>query len=370
MRVAHIIDSLNWGGAQKLQVTFAQAAQARGIPWTIINLRHYPNTPIPAELGALGVRVIDCFAPTMLDPQRVAQLTALLRRERFTVVQTHLLYANILGALTGRLSGTPVVATMHSVGFDPRHDHPAKQWLEAQAIRFAAHRIVAVGYLVADVHRARLGNRAIDIMPNAVMLPPPLAPAQRAALRAQIVGDGARPILISVGRFSPPKAYGDLVTAFAELHKTHPAVALVIAGDGALFEAVAAQVADLGLREHVRLLGARTDVPALLAASDVYVSSSHWEGLPLTTLEAMAAGLPVVATDVGDVARVVTPETGVIVPPREPARLTAALRALLADPGRQRAMGDAARAHVARQYNVDAWFERYMALYRAVGRKS
>jgi glycosyltransferase involved in cell wall biosynthesis len=117
------------------------------------------------------------------------------------------------------------------------------------------------------------------------------------------------------------------------------------------------------LQHHVRLLGARNDVPQLLSASDVYVSASHWEGLPLTVLEAMAAGLPIVATGVGDVPRVVVAGTGVIVPPRDPSALAKALRNLLAEPERMRVMGQTAQAHIARHFNSTVWLDNLLAVY-------
>jgi glycosyltransferase involved in cell wall biosynthesis len=363
MRIAHIIDLLNWGGAQKLEVTFAAAARARRLDFTVISLRHDANTPIPDELTALGARVVTFPARHLFDPVRIGRIAGFLRRERFDVAQTHLAYANIIGILAGRLAGVPVVATLHSVGFDRRHDHPLKQAIEALAIRFGARRIVAVGAVVAHTHYARLGGRAIDVIQNAVPLPPPLTPTQRSDLRAQLLADVSQPLLISVGRFSPPKGYGDLVAAFAELHHLHPTARLIIVGDGALRAEVEAQIAELGLQHHVRLLGARNDVPQLLSASDVYVSASHWEGLPLTVLEAMAAGLPIVATGVGDVPRVVVAGTGVIVPPRDPSALAKALRNLLAEPERMRVMGQTAQAHIARHFNSTVWLDNLLAVY-------
>jgi glycosyltransferase involved in cell wall biosynthesis len=112
------------------------------------------------------------------------------------------------------------------------------------------------------------------------------------------------------------------------------------------------------------LAGERNDVPQLLASSDVYASSSHREGLPLTVLEAMMAGLPVVATSVGDVPNVVTNETGVVVPPHHPEELAAALEELLKNPEKRQAMGKAAQQRALREYSVDAWMKKHVALYQ------
>jgi glycosyltransferase involved in cell wall biosynthesis len=359
-----MIDSLAVGGTQKMQVTLAAAARARNIPLTIISLGHDRNTPLPDALRALGARVWTFPARHLLDPQRLWRLVRVLRGERFAVLHTHLTYANIVGTLVGRLVGVPVVASLRS---EAPFERPAIHRLEMWLLRHAAQQVMAVGQAVATAHREPLRHRPIRVVPNAVYPIPPLSPAERTAVRTGLVGNPARPVLISVGRLEPPKGFPDLLQAFAALRATHPAACLVIIGDGALRAQLAAQIAALHLEGHARLLGMRHDVPRLLAASDIYVSASHWEGLPVSILEAMAAGLPIVATTVGSLPQVVVAGTGVLVPPQAPARLTSALQALLEHPARQHACGVAARAHVAHTYSPDAWFEQLLRLYQSVG---
>jgi len=131
-----------------------------------------------------------------------------------------------------------------------------------------------------------------------------------------------------------------------------------------LFEDIRSLISRLSLEKNVLLLGARQDVPRLLAASDLYVSSSHWEGLPLAILEAMMAGLPVVATDVGDIPRLITADTGLVIPPHQPRAIAEAIAELLRDPGQLREMGAAARARAMQDYSPRVWMERLLNLYR------
>lgn len=364
MRVAQLIDSLHVGGAEKLQVTFAQVARARDMSVSVIRLRYHEGAPIPAQLEALGAQVMTFTGRGMADPQRLWRLVRFLRQGRFDVLQTHLTYSNILGTLAGRLAGIPVVATLHSVALDPIH-RPAIHQLEARLLRFGPSRVIAVGYAVAELHRPRIG-REIRVIPNAVSEVPPLAPAERAALRREVTGDEARPLLICVGRLTPLKGYPDLIRAFAMLRESHPSAALAIVGGGRLHEELAAQIETLGLSGHAFLLGSRDDVPRLLRASDLYVSASHLEGLPLSILEAMMAGLPVVATSVGDVPRVLVSGTGTTVPPQQPEQLAQAMRAMLDEPEQMRAMGAAGQAHATRHYSLNAWMDQLVALYAEV----
>jgi glycosyltransferase involved in cell wall biosynthesis len=185
-------------------------------------------------------------------------------------------------------------------------------------------------------------------------------------VRTELVGDDSRPLLISVGRLTPQKGGSDLLTAFAHVCETHPEAALIIVGDGSDLETLAEQIKALGLTNHAWLLGARSDVPRLLAASDLYVSASLFEGLPVAMLEAMAAGLPVAATDAGDVPLVVTPHAGVVVPRGEPMRLAQAFEQLLNNRKQLPEMGRAAREHVALHYSPAAWLDQLLTLYSEV----
>lgn len=362
MRIAHLIDSLYWGGAQKLEVTFAAQARAHAFPFTLVSLRRDENTPIPSELDALGARIFLFPSRRLLDPMRIARLVRFVRRERLSLVHTHLLYANIIGAIVGRLAGVPVVSTLHSAGTDARKDHALKLTLEGWTLRFLTQRVVAVGDVVANAHAARLGGRSVSIIPNAVDIPTPLAPAERTVIREQVIGDASRPVMIAVGRLTAAKGYLDLLDAFDLVHREHPNAVLLIVGAGDMQREIKARIQSLGV--DARLLGARNDVPRLLAASDLFVSSSHWEGLQLTLLEAMASGLPVVVTSVGEAPRVLTDSNGVLVPPREPVELARAINGLLDDPARARALGEQARLDVTRRFNAAVWFERHIALYR------
>jgi glycosyltransferase involved in cell wall biosynthesis len=173
-------------------------------------------------------------------------------------------------------------------------------------------------------------------------------------------------MLISVGRLSRQKAFADLITAFTTVRQKYPTAVLVIVGGGQTRAELVAQIQSLGLEGHVFLLGFRNDVPALLAASDLFVSSSHWEGIPIAILEAMSAGLPVVATEVGDVPLIVNEASGFIVPPAQPMRLADAITTLLADPDQRRKMGAAARLHVLQNYSPEVWAGKLCDLYLEV----
>jgi glycosyltransferase involved in cell wall biosynthesis len=311
----------------------------------------------------LGARVLYYPAEHLLDVGRLWRIYRFLRREQFDVVHAHLTYANIIGTLTGRLAGIPTIASLRNQSVD---QNPIRAGLETWLLRHWADRVMAVGHATAAAHQARLRGQQIDPIPSAVPIFSPLPPPERAALRADLIGQTDRPLLISVGRLHPQKGYDDLFEAFARLHAIHPEVMLVIAGGGELQPALSNQIKARGLENAIRLLGPRNDVPRLLAASDLFVSASHWEGLPVSVLEAMAAGLPVVATEVSDVPRVVTEGTGLLVPPHQPDKLAEAMFTLLENPAQRKAFGAAAQKHIAHNHAPAVWGDKIMALYNSL----
>lgn len=366
MRVVHIIDTLQVGGAQKLLIHLARETSDQPFEWTIASLGEV-SPSIESELAEFGVRVVELAAPRLVSLPRFRRLESILREGSFDVIHTHLDYANILGAIVGKKTGIPVVATLHNTRPGKRHGDALRSRLEAWALRRGATRIIAVGWVVAEAHADRLRGVPMEVLPNAVARGEKLNEAERYDLRVEMTGDPDRLILAAVGRLAVQKGYDNLLEAFASVRRTHREPALVIAGTGDLQADLERDIVRLGLEGQARLLGLRHDVPRLLAAADLFVSASHWEGLPLAALEAMAAGLPVVATSVGDLPRVVSEDVGVLVPSERPDELAKALRVLLDDPQRRQNLGTAARAHVEKNYAAGPWVDRLLELYEDIG---
>ena len=362
MKIVQIIDKLTVGGAQRLLITFAREVQHRDVDLTVVVLWSNPRQTLVDELERVGARVTIMPATRSTDLKRLSQLIRFFRHERFDVICTHLFQAGILGAILGKVTNTPVVSILHNISM-PNGNLRSRVW--RSMIRRGSSRVVAVGAMVAEAHQNWLLPTSCDVLPNPVEPIESLSAATRAEIRSELLGSHGDTLVLSVGIVSPQKAYVDLVEAISELCKKNNRIVLAIVGGGRDHNVavVKAKIDELGLGDNVILLGMRDDVQMLLGAADLFVSSSHWEGLPIAVLEAMAAGLPIVATSVGDVPRAVVEGTGLLVPPAQPEALRGAIRQLLDNPELRVEFGEAAKRFVTQHHDPTVWVDRQLALF-------
>ena len=361
MYIIQMINALRVGGAEKLIATFAQVAQKKDIKLGVITLRQ--NTPeLVAQIESYGAKVVAFNHRKIQSGRRFFNLVQFLRHEKPDIIHTHLTMATILGSASGSLSGVPVVTSLHNTNMSTSNKFLLSS-IETFMLRYVIKHVIAVGWHTAVIHQPRLRKKQIDVIPNAVVVPAPASPAAILETRSKLTGDSKLPILLSVNRLELQKGIFDLIGGFALIHQRYPDVRLVIAGSGSLENRIKARIDEAGLAQSVHMLGLRQDIPDLLAASDIFVSAAHWEGLPVASLEAMAAGRPLVATAVGDLPRVIIPGTGLLVPSHDPTALAAGISCLLDDPALGEKIGKAARNHVIHNYSADVWVDRLLGIY-------
>jgi L-malate glycosyltransferase len=317
------------------------------------------------------VRIVTFPFPNLFSPGSFLKLVKFLRAEKFDLLHAYLTYSNIVGSLAGALSGTPTIASLRNADFERKAYSPQRAFLETFMMRHVATRVMANGLVVGEFARQRLKNsRLVDIIPNAVDFVPAISQTEREILRQELTGDSKRPLILSVGRLTQAKGFFDLLEAFAVVHAQSPAAALVIAGRGKLIDGLTTRMQELGLTGSVFLLGMRNDVPRLLNAADIYVNSSHWEGTPVSVLEAMAASLPVVATKVGESPHLLDEGAGLLVSPHQPQELAAALISLLASPEKCAQLAQSAHERVCRYYSRETWSRSLLDLYAQITPKA
>ncbi len=292
---------------------------------------------------------------------QILRLAAFIARERVELVHANDFYANVLAVPAARLARVKVICSR----FDLGHWYSrAMHVLEALVCR-AAEAVYVNANAVRDllVEEEGIAPERVRVVHNGIDLRA-FDEAQRKPLDAPV--PEGRPTIAMVGNLYPVKGYLDLIAAVAALRRQVPDVLVLCAGEGPMRPAIEQQIAFHGLRDTVMLLGHRLDVPALLARAQVACLPSHMEALPNAVIEAMAAGLPVVATAVGgNVELVAEGVTGHLVPAHQPGALSERLAGLLREPERAEALGAAGRKHVEADLTLMAMSRRTGDLYRA-----
>ncbi len=359
VRVAHVAESLEMGGLEKLLVEFARHADRTRFELRFVTLgeRGY----LADEIESLGWPVHALGMLPGLKPRAVLRLARLFRRERVGVVHTHsegpLLYATPAARLAG------VRGLIHTRHHGPDLGNNSTRARRAVAIvsRWVDRMVcVADDGARACVTEGVAASRVVTVW-NGIDL-------------ARFAYSGPRPggPAVIVARLVPEKDHATLLHAWALVARVEPEFRLEIAGDGPLMGDLVETAGALGLRDRVTFLGRVDDVPGLLGRAGMLVLSSRLEGISLTLLEAMARGLPVVATRVGGNPEVVVDgETGRLVPAGSPADLAGAVVSLHRDPAAAVRMGVAGRGRAEAHFDVRrtlATYERFYEQTRVTGR--
>ncbi len=388
LRVLQVISDLDVGGGQEVVRTLSRYLPEVGCLPVVVTLR---DGPLRADLERMGVTVevvqgrtrslasLPAAIGELLRLRR--DLVAIVARHRSEIIQTHLLRALDFLILTLRQEPTVrrVFWTFHNARLDLRSDQvSAQRWLLGPKrlvyrllYRAGARHVdgmIAVSDDVAEAVRSsfRPPTGKLLTIANGVDLERYGRPVDRSAVLDRVGIPSEARVLIVVAKLMPQKGHAILLRALAPLLKRFPDLHVLIVGDGPLRESLIATIERLPAPQRIRLVGNRLDVNDLLAASDLFVLPSLWEGLPMALLEAMASGLPVVATKVSGSSQVVVDnKTGFLVPPGDVNRLAAAIATMLGDPERARLMAEAGLERVRRLYSGRAQAARHAEIYGA-----
>ena len=355
------------GGVAEHVLELALGLRAHGHEPVVLGPASLQTRPRLAAAGAV-VRTLPLrrdYGHPHHDGAALVALTRELRRGDFELVHGHAAKGGVLARLAGRAAGVPAVYTPHCLPFVGEVS-PARQRFGRLAERALAPLSAAIVCVCEDERRvaldAGIGPAArLRVVHNGCPVPAPSLEPDPALLALRARG----PVVAAISVLRRQKRLDVLLDAVPAVLRAVPEATVAIVGDGPERAALLAHAADLGLANEPRLAWVPFVAPASrhLLAADLYVLSSAWEAFPIGVLEALACGVPQVATDVGGTREAVAEDTGVLVPPGEPARLAAAIVELLRDADRRARMAAASRERHAARFGVEAKVAGTAAVY-------
>lgn len=368
IRVLHIIDTAGPGGAETVflqtstrldSARFQSAAVIGGAGWLAEQLKETGLQPhvVPAK-GSFNVRYL-------------SMLLRLARQHKSDVIVAHLYGSSIYASLVGALLSIPVVSVLH--GQSDVHDSERFSAAKAAIVRRGSRRVIFVSERLRDHLRPRLGltHAQCVVIPNGVDVEG-FRPGRDRSLRVELGLTDDTPLIGAIGNVREPKAYDVLLRAARTLLDLSQRFHIVIAGDctNSLGRQLQQLSGQLGIERSVTFLGLRQDVSRILNNLDAFVLSSDTEGFSIACIEAMACGVPVVATRSGGPEQILEGEAGLLVPTSDPAALALAIAKVISSKELARQLTATALKRVQERYSLSKMLSRYEALLEEVARQS
>ncbi len=366
-KVLWLIKGLGLGGAENLLAAAAPFLDRERFEYRAAYLLPWKNALVPM-LERQGIPVTCLGQRKPYDPRPFRRLVRLIRQEQVDLVHAHLPYSGIMGRIASKLA--PVQAVVYS-------EHNV--WERYHRLTFLANKltfkwndaVIAVSDDIASSIRRNIhlnGRPTLHSILNGVDVAVLAGTSrERDAVRAEFGIPLEHKLVINVANFTPKKRHADLLETARLVHQQDANVTFLLVGQGQLLDEVKALASHMGATGYVKFAGFRQDAPRLVAASDVFVLSSKFEGMPVSLLEAMALGVPCVTTNVGGIPEVVRDgQDGLLTPPEAPDQLAEAALRVLRDQALGARLAESAKQRVEAQFGVRRMVQETEALYTEV----
>ncbi len=335
-------------GAALSLLTLGEAQRAAG---HTVEFATFAGKRFGSQVRARGFANREFRVRLKLDLVAAIQMARHIKREKYDVIHTHLSTSSVNGGLAARIAKVPSVSTVH--GMSGKLSFTFSDHMIAVSEQVKSH-MMAQGILASDVTVVYNGLNLADFHAN--------GDASRMALGLDNVG----PVIGTVSRITAMKGIEDGIRAVGILTEHFPNLCYLLVGDGDGLDAARSVTEDLGLVNHVRFVGYQSDIRPYLAAMDLFLFPSHQEAMGIALVEAMALGLPTVATRVGGIPEVVTPDVGILRPAYDVRALAQGCMELLQDSSRRIEMSSKARVRARKLFSAEAMEASTELVYRAL----
>lgn len=363
-RIAYVIDSLRRHGTQTALVYLANGLEERAYEQRVYCLNDVVDPDIRRRLASCGAGIVVIGKRQLVTFQGIKTLILELRRWQPDIVQTFLPFGDVIGRTVGQLAGAPVIVSSIRARNIDKHrwqfllDRITLRWVDK--VVFNSRRAIPFSLRHEGVRAEQ-----VVYIPNCVGVEQMGGSATRAEVRSQMNIPPEARVIGTVGRLYRQKGHHYLLSAFEKVRATVPNALLLLIGGGPLCNQLEAEAARMGIAGQTRFLGERADVPELLAAIDVYVQPSIYEGMPNALMEAMAAGKPVIGSNVDGIQELVTHgETGWLVEPCNPQALADRIIYAFENADEAARIGAAAIQRMRSEFSIERMITAYDGLYR------
>jgi len=357
IRTLHINTERTWRGGEQQTFSLVEGLASRGHQVTLVC---QAGSPLHDHARVLPIEALAMRVHGEIDLVAMFRLASTLRKRAIDIVHMHTSHAHTLGCAGAALARRGKCVVSRRVDFSIRRSF-ASRW----KYRWNVDRYIAISHAIKGVMvNDGIDDSRISVVHSGIDLSR-FEGIEPADIRGELGLDRDTPLIGNVAHMADHKGQSYLIDAMPSILSELPAAHLVIAGAGEMYDELVAQVARLGIERSVSFLRFRTDVPALLKALNVFVMSSHMEGLGTSILDAMACGTPVVGTNVGGIPEIISDgENGLLVPARNPEKLAGAIVRVLNDSNLAARFAETGRMTVERGFTVDTMVEGNLAAYR------
>jgi len=365
LNVLHVMTKLPVGGVEnQLLTVLGKYDKSRFSPF-VCSLSD--KGPIGIEIEKLGIEVVTVNKlRNRFDWSIVKDVCRIIKEKDISIVRTHQYHANLYGRLAAKKARVPcIVASVHNVYTRDRKLH--RRLLNRYLARFT-DKVVAVSGAVKDdiMKYDALKEDKLEVICNGVDIDR-FSKIDCSALKSELNIPPEVPVIGTVGRLTLQKGQKYLLESISQLKDKFPGIVLLVVGDGPLRAELERYAEKLGINNNVQFLGTRRDIPELLSAMDIFVLPSLWEGLVNALIEAMAAGKPVIATDIRPIREIIDSEdAGILVPPEDSGAIFGAVELLLRNKDIADKIAATAQERVFSSFNIENTILNYMELFNNI----
>ena len=367
--VLHAVSSGGLYGLERMLLNLLPELERQGCPVTLLCLDG-PDTKVGKAAQALGISTVFVDCAGRVTPRGWIDLYRAIASQPPRLVHVHGYKATILAGAAALGCGVPTVATYHHVAAKASERSRSLSWyaaLETPILR-RCRGVAAVSAQIAEELKARrVPDRRIRVIFNGIATPEAASNGRSGADQAKPF----RPCILSLSRLAPEKNIHLVIDAIAALLPEFPHIGLIVAGDGPLLNELTLHASSLGIERSIRFVGFAEDVRPLYDRCDAFVLASQTEGMPIAVLEAMALGVPIVASRVGGIPLMLDDESeALLIEPNDVRSLYEALRRLIVDEGLRTHLARAARGRFERDYSAGRMAQSYIRFYDEIAPRS